>query len=202
MGGPSLGPALLFWGVFLVVALVGWLLTRVPGTALRPLDALLLAFGLTLCNLPTAVLVAVWVLVLRAKSQWIERIEMHTFRNAVQVLTAGLTVITVIGLVVSVPMALLGSPDMQVVGNGSSSYFYRWYADQAVGQVPTAWVLSLPLWVYRVAMLVWSLWLAFALLRWLRWGWQAWSTPKTWYPNAAEQDRLHPAEQTDPPASS
>lgn len=190
LGGPSLGPALLFWGVFFVVAGVGWILSRVPGTALRPLDALLLAFGLTLCNLPTAVLVAVWVLVLRAKTQWIEKIELHTFRNAVQVLTAGLTIITVIGLVVSVPMALLGSPDMQVVGNGSGSYFYRWYADQADGSLPTAWVISLPLWVYRVAMLLWSLWLAFALLRWLRWGWQAWSTPKTWYPNAAEQDKL------------
>ncbi len=190
LGGPSLGPALLFWGVFFVVAGVGWILSRIPGTALRPLDALLLAFGLTLCNLPTAVLVAVWVLVLRAKTQWIEQIELHTFRNAVQVLTAGLTVITVIGLLVSVPMALLGSPDMQVVGNGSGSYFYRWYADQADGNLPTAWVISLPLWVYRVAMLLWSLWLAFALLRWLRWGWQAWSKPKTWYPNAAAQDKL------------
>lgn len=194
LGGPSLGPALLFWGVFLVIAVVGLLLTRVPGTALRPLDALLLAFGLTLCNLPTALLIAVWVLVLRAKTEWIERIEIHTFRNAVQVLTAGLTIVTVIGLVVSVPMALLGSPDMQVVGNGSGSYFYRWYADQAVATLPTAWVVSLPLWVYRVAMLLWSLWLAFALLRWLRWGWTAWSTPKPWYPNSAEQDNLRARE--------
>ncbi|RMG51905.1 MAG: hypothetical protein D6717_12450, partial [Gammaproteobacteria bacterium] len=35
------------------------------------------------------------------------------------------------------------------------------------------WILSLPLWVYRVLMLGWALWLAFALLGWLRWGWEA-----------------------------
>ena len=44
----------------------------------------------------------------------------------------------------------------------------------------TAWVLSVPLLVYRLLMLLWSLWLAFALLRWLKWGWQAYSTHGLW----------------------
>jgi len=34
----------------------------------------------------------------------------------------------------------------------------------------SAWVISVPLLVYRLAMLAWALWLALALLRWLRWG--------------------------------
>ncbi len=37
--------------------------------------------------------------------------------------------------------------------------------------LPQPEVLSAPLWVYRVLMLLWSLWLAVSLLRWWRWGW-------------------------------
>jgi hypothetical protein len=31
-------------------------------------------------------------------------------------------------------------------------------------------------------MLAWSLWVAQALVGWLRWGWQQWSTGGTWLP--------------------
>jgi len=36
--------------------------------------------------------------------------------------------------------------------------------------------------VYRVAMLAWALWLALALLRWLRWGWTCFSEGGLWHP--------------------
>jgi hypothetical protein len=32
----------------------------------------------------------------------------------------------------------------------------------------------------RVVMFAWALWLVLALLRWLRWGWQAWKTNGIW----------------------
>ncbi len=70
---------------------------------------------------------------------------------------------------------------MQIEGNASNAYFYRWYSDFTEGEMPVAWVLSLPLWVYRGAMLLWSLWLAFALVRWARWTWHAWSDPEYWF---------------------
>jgi hypothetical protein len=34
--------------------------------------------------------------------------------------------------------------------------------------------------VYRIAMLAWALWVALALLRWLRWGWEAFTTEGLW----------------------
>jgi hypothetical protein len=34
--------------------------------------------------------------------------------------------------------------------------------------------------VYRLAMLGWALWLALAVLRWLRWGWGAFSLGGLW----------------------
>jgi hypothetical protein len=33
-------------------------------------------------------------------------------------------------------------------------------------------VVSLPLWVYRVLMFLWALWLALSLIRWAKWGWE------------------------------
>jgi hypothetical protein len=37
--------------------------------------------------------------------------------------------------------------------------------------MPTPWVLSLPMWVWRVLMLAWALWLALRVLSWGRWSW-------------------------------
>ena len=40
----------------------------------------------------------------------------------------------------------------------------------------------MPLLVYRAAMLAWALWLALALLRWLRWGWGCFTAGGGWRP--------------------
>ncbi len=63
--------------------------------------------------------------------------------------------------------AITGWP-MQV-GNMSSAYNLNWYQDRSASTLPQAWVVSVPLMVYRVLMLLWALWLAFSLLKWLTW---------------------------------
>ena len=45
----------------------------------------------------------------------------------------------------------------------------RWFQDRTHGSLPTAMVISVPMLVYRGAMLAWSLWMALSLLRWLKW---------------------------------
>jgi len=164
-----------------VVGALGLALARVRRLPITRLDAVLLATGLTLCNLPATVLVAAWFVLLVVKPRLLAPLERRWLKNAVQVLTAGISVIAVLALVVSVPSALLGSPEMQITGYGSSGYYYRWFSDHAGESLPTAWVFSLPLWIYRGAMLAWSLWLAFALLRWLKWAWPRWATPVAWF---------------------
>ena len=69
---------------------------------------------------------------------------------------------------------------MQVTGNGSYNYFYNWYQDNSPELLPQGHIISVPIWVYRVAMLAWSLWLVFALLRWAKWSWQCFSKEKLW----------------------
>jgi hypothetical protein len=71
---------------------------------------------------------------------------------------------------------------MQIEGNGSSTTALRWFADRADGPVPAAWVVSAPLLGYHIAMLLWALWLASALIRWARWAWACLSERGLWRP--------------------
>ncbi|HEX5952587.1 MAG TPA: hypothetical protein VFY94_05350, partial [Rhodanobacteraceae bacterium] len=75
---------------------------------------------------------------------------------------------------------LLGQPDMRVAGNGSTAWSLHWFHDQSTGVLPQAGAFSLPLWAYKGAMLAWALWLANALIGWLRWGFQAWMRGGYW----------------------
>jgi len=36
--------------------------------------------------------------------------------------------------------------------------------------------------VYRFLMLAWSMWMAFALINWLKWGWGCFSSGRLWIP--------------------
>lgn len=186
LGGPALGPGILYWGMLLVVVLLAMIISRIPGLPFTATDAILLSLGLSLANLPATLLIAIWVIALRFRGALVSSLSADWSRNLLQVTTAGLSILTIGALIFSVPNALLGSPDMQVEGNGSSAYLFNWFTDQTGSALPSAWVLSLPLWVYRVIMLVWSLWLAFALIRWVPWAWRQWSTPALWYSTKAQ----------------
>ena len=70
LGGPALGPAILFWGVLIVVTLLGLMFSRIPGLPLTTVDAVLLATGLTLSNLPTTLLVAGWFVVMLVRTDF------------------------------------------------------------------------------------------------------------------------------------
>src|SRR5262249_19814317 len=70
----------------------------------------------------------------------------------------------------------------QIAGNGSFAGSLRWYVDRSGETLPRPWAVSVPLVVYRLAMLAWALWIAQALLGWLRWGWDAYTAGGTWPP--------------------
>ncbi|MGH8605615.1 MAG: hypothetical protein ACREXR_23345, partial [Gammaproteobacteria bacterium] len=57
----------------------------------------------------------------------------------------------------------------------------NWYMDRSDAGMPQAWFLSVPLFGYRLLMLAWALWLAFALLGWLKWGWGCFSQGGLWH---------------------
>ena len=176
--GPRAGPAVLFWSFLVVIVVAAAALARVPGSPLKAHHWVLLSLGLTQVPIVVAALVAGWLLALGWRQQQPEL--SPVWFNLRQLLLAGWTLVALIGLLASIHEGLLGAPDMQIEGNGSSSTLLRWFDDHAQSALPQASILSVPMMAYRVAMLAWSLWLALSLLSWLKRGFTAFSTGGLW----------------------
>lgn len=202
--GPTDGPAVLYWSQLIVLLLVAWLLARFAPTPLRFHHWLLLGLGFSAFAWSAYALVVLWLILLglRARATPSEKLAVSTF-NLMQVGIGALTLIALGVLISAVPTGLLGLPDMHVAGNGSSAWHLRWFADQSTGTLPTAGVISVSLWVYKIAMLAWALWLANALIGWLRWGFDGWTRGGYWRkraPKAEVSPPPMPTPSTEPPS--
>ena len=180
--GPTFGPVVRFWSVLLVTLLVAVALARVPHSPLRLGAWVLLGVGLTQVSVPSAALVVAWILALGWRAALGARVRPWSAFNLMQVVLVVMTGFAFLVLFEAVRRGLLGHPDMQIAGNGSTLALLRWTADRVQGPLPRPLVLSVPLLVYRLAMLAWALWLATALLGWVRQGWQAINTGGLWRP--------------------
>jgi hypothetical protein len=178
--GPRLGPVVLFWSFVFVMLLVSLALGRVRWTPLRAHNWFLLAVGLSQVPIAAAAIVAGWLLLLGWRRERPGPATSRWHFNLRQVFLFGWTLVALIVLVASIRGGLLGQPEMQISGNGSAASSLRWFQDRASATLPRAWVLSVPLWFYRVAMLLWALWLAGSMLKWLRWGWGSFSAGGVW----------------------
>jgi hypothetical protein len=182
--GPSMGPAVLFWGELLVVVLLAWGLGRVPLTPLKTRHWILLGVAMSTVAIPSFLVVVGWLFALAKREELdIDALPRWQF-NTLQAFLGLLSLAAIVCLFAIVPGGLLGSPDMHIVGNGSSAHQLQWYQDRSLGELPPAAFLSVPLLVYRIAMLVWALWMAFALLKWLQWGWGCISHGGLWRPKS------------------
>ena len=179
-GGPRLGPAVLFWGLVVVILLVSLGLGRVDLTPLKTHHWFLLGLGLTQVPVWSSIFVALWLLALG----WRRRRDVSGgfLFDLRQLFLAGLTVAALIVIVVSIERGLLGIPVMQIEGNGSSDSQLIWFQDRISEILPRPWAVTLPMYIYRLAMLAWAVWLAMALLKWLRWGWECFSAGGIWRP--------------------
>ncbi len=179
-GGPRLGPAVLFWSYVVVVILAAVGLGRLTLTPLKTTHWFLLGLGITQVTPLMAIIIVGWLLTLGLrKLKPIPEDQRFSF-NVSQLFLVVWTVAALICLYHAVEAGLLGIPDMQIAGNGSSNFYLHWTQDRIGVLMPQPWVLSLPLFVFRILMLLWALWLACSLLKWLRWGWQCFSEGGIW----------------------
>jgi hypothetical protein len=180
-GGKPIGPAVMIWGILIVIFLGAVGLGRVSLTPLKTYQWLLL--GIVLSQVPTALMLAVvgWLLALGLRARLAEDTLAWKF-NFIQLGLIILTVIALTTLLLAIKQGLLGHPNMHIAGNGSNAYQLLWYQDHSANVLPQVCVYSWSMWFYRLAMLLWALWLALALLRWLQWGWQCFSTRGLWRP--------------------
>lgn len=191
--GPMLGPAVLYWAELVVFILLAWLLGKTTITPLRTHDWLLLGLGFSTFSWGVLAMVAAWLFVMGWRRNKPDVGEPIWF-NLRQLVLAVTSIGILLALVYAIPMALLGNPDMHIVGNNSSMYRLRWFSDLAEGDLPAVAVFSTPLWFYKTLILLWALWLSFALVRWLPWVWQCFRTGGYWRSPAPKAGAKPPAE--------
>ena len=200
-GEPALGPAVLFWSEVIVILIIAFILSRTGWTPLNLFQWFLLFIGITMNHPGAAIVVAGWLIALDFRPK-ADQFTGSKF-NLVQLGIVALTLASGACLVFSISNGLLGHPDMNIRGNGSSANLLRWYHDVAGPILPRTWMVSIPMWAYRVAMLAWALWVSFWLINILKWGWARFSTPELWSkvqwrrpkPNAHQQAHWKPAGQ-------
>lgn len=179
LGGPALGPAVLFWGVLAVILLLALALGRLTLSPLKSWQWALLGIGLSQVPVFAGLIVAGWLLALAWRAAHGRGLDDSRF-NVLQIGLALLTLAALFVLLQAVEQGLLGLPSMQIAGYGSDAYRLNWYQDRSGPVLPRPWIVSAPLWAYRALMLAWALWLAYSLLDWLRWGWGAYSADGLW----------------------
>ena len=181
--GPDWGPAVLFWSHLFVFALLAMLLGRIKALGVRSWQWLLLALGFV--QLPAVLLLIVvgWFAALALRQRlWASRVEPKWAVpfNLGQIALVGYTLVTLICLYAAIHTNLALDLDMQVSGANSTNSQLIWYVDRVAGALPDAAMFSLPVLAWRLAMLAWSLWLVWALLRWLPRAWRCFGEGGLW----------------------
>ncbi len=178
VGGPAAGPAVLYWSELAVLLLIAFALARTRRTPLKLWQWILLGLGFSTFSWLALLIVVAWLFALKWRARSVP--DAAAVFNLVQIGLALLSVAALLAIVASIEQGLLGAPDMHVAGIGSTAQALRWFADRSADTLPTAYAISLPLWTYKLAMLAWALWLANALVGWLRDGFSAWMHGGYW----------------------
>jgi hypothetical protein len=178
VSGPRLGPVVLFWSLLAIVLVVALAIGAMRRTPLSAWQWMLLAVGLSQVHVVAAAIVVGWLHLVawREAAPDLSPLRFNLRQVAVVVVSAVAFVI----LLAAVEQGLLGSPDMQVRGNGSTATTLRWFTDRSDAVLRGPSVVSAPMLIYRGAMLAWALWLALAVVRWLRWGFGAFGAGGMW----------------------
>jgi len=180
--GTRMGPAVLFWGMALVIIGLSVVIGRSHLTPLNTWEWILLGIITAQMHIMGTLLIAGWLFALSARQKLSVEILNKWVFDLIQIALVMLTISALGTLLSSIEQGLIGKPDMYILGNGSSDTFLKWYQDRSNAVLPDIMVVSLPMWIYRMIVLMWALWLAFALLRWLKWGWECFSTTALWKP--------------------
>ena len=178
--GPLRGPAVRFWAVLALAVVLAGLLCRPPLSPLKFHEWLLLLIGLTQVSLIPAMAVVGWLYMLawRGKRDPLS-FGWFTF-DLVQLVLVFFTITSLVTLVFVVSHGLLETPEMFLTGNGSYGSRLIWFSPSEGQLLGQPHVYSVSIWYYRLLMLLWGLWLANAVIRWLIAGWRQFTTGGAW----------------------
>lgn len=177
--GPRMGPVVMYWSELALILVVAFILGRYRRLPVKPYQWVLLALGLSLTAWPVILVLFAWLAVLDWRARRVETFNWMQF-DLVQLGLYLVSLIALGALLAAIPLGLLSSPDMGIVGQNSSSASLHWYADYSEGILPSGSAFSLPLWCYKAFILAWSVWLSLALIGWLKWVWGCLSEGGLW----------------------
>lgn len=166
-GSAGVGPAFLYWGELLVFVVLAFFLARLKYSPLRAWQWLVLGSAFGTFSWVAFTWVAVWLFFVGWKQQF-AGFASQAKRILLQWFSLLFTLSALLVLLGAVAYGLLSYPDMGIAGSGASASKLSWYLDAGNQQLPTITVLSLHLWWYKLLILLWSIWISFALLSWLK----------------------------------
>ena len=178
--GPLRGPAVRFWAVLVLAVVLAAALCQPQLSPLKFHEWLLLLIGLTQISLVPAAAVVGWLYLLAWRGRKDPQGMSWFSFDLLQVLLVVLTVASLITLVVVVSRGLLGTPEMFITGNGSFGNRLIWFSPAEGSELGQPWAFSISIWYYRLLMLLWGLWLANAVIRWLIAGWGQFTAGVAW----------------------
>lgn len=178
--GPLRGPAVRFWVILLLACLAGWALSRHPLSPLRGYEWILLAIGLTQIHFIAGLTILIWLFLIAYRGKRDPETQHWLAFNFAQLGLILLTIIALSILIFVVSRGLLGQPEMFIRGNGSYAGRLVWFSPSSDSQLTQPEIISVSIWFYRLLMLVWALWLANAVIRWLQLGWKNFTTGGAW----------------------
>lgn len=177
-GGANLRASILLWGILIACVLFAYPISKAIKSPLGWIGWSLLLVGLSQSGLWGLFLVVIWFGLIHFKQFGnLDNVKRFNF-NAIQVLLVILTIAVASSAISTVAKGLLNYPNLFLEGEGTYINKISWYSQQVDQFSP--WLLSLPMWVYRVLMFSWSIWFAFNIMKWLKWAWEGFSRGGVW----------------------
>lgn len=170
-GGSDLNPPILLWGVLVSLFVLALALAYLP-TPLSVLSWTLLLFGLSQTGINSTVFIILTFMLIGFKSSIYKTEQNIKFYNSYQVLMIIMVFISIIILLMALRQGLLLNPEI------FSNYQLVWFSEQMKDK--SAWIISLPLWVYRSLMFIWAIWLAYSVTIWSKWIWSKFTYYNIW----------------------
>lgn len=167
MGGGYWGPSVVFWGKLIFVCLLCALLGAIGLIPGGVRSGVLLGIGLTSLPLMLIAFPLIWLGILGLQEHFLKPYEWcKPFMKKTALIGIGIVSLMILYGVVQIGLVM--DPPMLIAGNQSTSSLLRWYVDHATSELPTPYVISLPLKYWRIFSLVWAGWLAVATIGWLK----------------------------------
>lgn len=180
--GPTLGPAVLFWGYLILVIAGAVLLGMYAPVPLKTRDWIFLGIGLAPLGPGSIIFAVMWFMAISFRDK--KQPEKKLLFRLMQISLIVSTFIMAGIIYSSIKNGLLGIPNMQISGNGSNAMLLKWTLDKSGEILPCPSALMFSIYIFRLLMFAWAAWLALRITEWAKWAYAALRQGGVWQKNS------------------